>query len=385
MKIAFKQMRVGAERMALMEHAERILTEETEAGFTVTLRTLHYKFVGLDLYPEDWAREVEDRDTGKRVWTKNNQLAYDKLGELVNDGRLIGVIDWAKMDDETRGATTVTSWDSPGEIVAAAANQYKINAWQGQPIMPEIWVEKDARIGVIGKVAKDLFCPAFSARGYPSQTSMYDNAERIRRHLKVHDEVRIYYSGDHDPSGLDIPEDIQNRLNIFLGPDAHRVTVERVALSMAQVKRYKLIDNFAKLSDGRAKKYIEKYGNKSWELDALDSQILYDIVRDQVVAIRDEDTYAKTLAKQKGERKIMQAMKDNWNAVAAFLEGRETGVVDTNIYPPKALKAMLVHAYGLWQDGELRQDWHGLLDDVWNVWNSAYGDPENLNNFDNEE
>ncbi len=42
-----------------------------------------------------------------------------------------------------------TSWDSPGEIVEGAAQQYREDLWLGQKYRPEVWIEKDALIGVI--------------------------------------------------------------------------------------------------------------------------------------------------------------------------------------------------------------------------------------------
>lgn len=37
--------------------------------------------------------------------------------------------------------------------------------------------------------------------------------------------------------------------------------------------------------------YIVEYGRDSWELDALEPSVMVDLIRDQVLALRDEDLW----------------------------------------------------------------------------------------------
>lgn len=60
--------------------------------------------------------------------------------------------------------------------------------------------------------------------------------------------------------------DIRDRLIEFGVPN---LTVEKIALTMPQIRRYKPPPNPAKVTDSRAKAYIDKFGDQSWEVDAL--------------------------------------------------------------------------------------------------------------------
>lgn len=79
----------------------------------------------------------------------------------------------------------------------------------------------------------------------------------------------IIHLGDHDPSGIDMTRDIQERLQMF-GADVY---VKRVALTMNQIGTYNPPPNPAKITDSRASKYIDEYSNESWELDALEIRL----------------------------------------------------------------------------------------------------------------
>ena len=67
----------------------------------------------------------------------------------------------------------------------------------------------------------------------------------------------IIHLGDHDPSGIDMTRDIQERLNMF-GADVY---VKRVALTMNQIDQYNPPPNPAKLSDSRCHAYMEQFGD----------------------------------------------------------------------------------------------------------------------------
>ncbi len=81
--------------------------------------------------------------------------------------------------------------------------------------------------------------------------------------------------------------DIQERLQMF-GADVY---VKRVALTMNQIGTYNPPPNPAKITDSRASKYIDEYGNESWELDALEPQVITDLITNEVTALRNDEIY----------------------------------------------------------------------------------------------
>ena len=118
--------------------------------------------------------------------------------------------------------------------------------------------------------------------------------QRFNRKISDGKHCVILYLGDHDPSGLDMIRDIESRLAEFRTP----VTVQQIALTMEQIQEYNPPPNPAKISDPRASEYIEKYGQVSWELDALKPSVLHALLRTHLNELIDMDRYDATLVKE---------------------------------------------------------------------------------------
>lgn len=119
----------------------------------------------------------------------------------------------------------------------------------------------------------------------------------------------IIHLGDHDPSGIDMTRDIQERLEMF----GAAVKVKRVALTMNQVKTYNPPPNPAKITDSRCGKYIDQYGEESWELDALEPQMLVNLIRNEVTALRDDALYQAICEREAQEKEELQLLVDNYD------------------------------------------------------------------------
>lgn len=240
------------ESMALIDQANRIITDYRAQGFTLTLRQLYYQFVSRDLLP-------------------NKQSEYKRLGSIINDGRLAGLIDWSAIEDRTRNVRVHPSWNDPSDIIESAAVGYQEDIWLGQEYRPEIWIEKDALLGVIEPVCRRYRVPYFACRGYTSQSEQYRAGKRFAKHRSLSVTPIVFHLGDHDPSGIDMTRDNGDRLAMFAGDE---VEVRRLALNMKQITRYNPPPNPAKETDSRSSGYIEKFGSSSWELDALDPSVI---------------------------------------------------------------------------------------------------------------
>jgi hypothetical protein len=209
---------------------------------------------------------------------------------------LAGLIDWDYLQDCTRNLARLDHWNTPGGVFESAAQSYHRDLWLGQDYYVEVWIEKDALVGVIEGVCKRWDVPYFSCRGYTRQSEMWGAGQRLLERLQVGQKVRIIHLGDHDPSGLDMSRDIQDRLRTFVffhlasvhGHDPlenEDFKMERIALNMDQVSRYRPPSNPAKISDSRARAYIHEHGRESWELDALDPDVLVALIEGVLSAI----------------------------------------------------------------------------------------------------
>jgi len=276
-RIAYIDKRFSAASLAIILQANKIIEEYQAEGFDLTLRQLYYQFVSRDLI-------------------ENKQSEYNKLGVVINNARLAGFIDWNSIVDRTRNLKSNSHWDSPKEIIETCAGQFQIDKWENQEYRIEVWIEKDALIGVIENVCRQNDVGFFSCRGYTSQSEMWGASQRLLKHAENGQEIVIIHLGDHDSSGIDMTRDIDDRLNLFT--DQHIVTVNRIALNMDQVEKYDPPPNPAKITDPRAKKYIQKFGQSSWELDALEPRLLEKLIQKTINQYKDDALWEKMIKKE---------------------------------------------------------------------------------------
>jgi hypothetical protein len=301
-------------KVAIVEQAVEIANDYASRGLDLTLRQLYYRFIAghYDLLPEKWI----DPKTG----SKNNERSYKNLGVLLGEARMAGLMDWRAMIDRTRQRSGNPHWDSPTDIIAAIAQQYRLDLWDGQKYRPEVWVEKDALEGVVARAANQLDIPYFSCRGYTSLSSIWDCAQVLATHAKNGRTPVILHLGDHDPSGMDMSRDIEDRVRLFMGKFGSKLKFERIALNKDQIEQYDPPPNPVKATDSRSDGYTESHGDECWELDALDPDVLDQIIKDAVLPFRNDALYKARLAQQKKEKALLQATSDHWIDVAARME-----------------------------------------------------------------
>lgn len=300
-KINYVNKKFAAASLQMIEKANSIIAEYESQGFALTLRQLFYQFVARDLIP-------------------NNLRSYKNLGSVVNDGRLAGLIDWNHIQDRTRSLKSNSHWEDPADIISAVGRSYQIDMWNRQAYRPEIWIEKDAIVGVIENVCEELDVPYFSCRGYTSQSEMWVGGQRIGRWAEGGEQTPvIFHFGDHDPSGKDMTRDIVDRLEMFMGG----VKLERLALNMDQVEKYNPPPNPAKITDSRSKGYIAEFGSESWELDALEPKVIVGLIRREVTKLIDQKIWREDLARLEEERTLLSKTSDLWEDVVKFLEDLE--------------------------------------------------------------
>ena len=289
-RIAYIQKRFNFSSYQIINHANRIIDEFTADGFNLTLRQLYYQFVAQDLI-------------------ENSQKAYKRLGMIINDARLAGLIDWHAIEDRTRNLKGHTHWLNPGQIIEAAARGFRLDHWDNQEYRLEVWVEKEALIGVIGQICAELDVDFFACRGYVSQSEMWSAARRLSSYQYKKQRPVVIHLGDHDPSGIDMTRDIMDRFDLFK-PD--EIDLLRIALNMDQIEEHQPPPNPAKITDSRYNTYRKKYGSDSWELDALNPNIIRDLISDKVKEYRDEEKYAYVLAQEQEYLHILDRVAKNW-------------------------------------------------------------------------
>jgi len=289
MKEFFKGHKFRADSITKIDNANEIVDEYSNEGYELTLRQLYYQFVARGLI-------------------SNNQQEYKKLGSIINKARLAGLIDWDAIADRTRHLRSHPHWSNPSAVLRSAAYSYAKNKWANQEAYVEVWVEKDALIDIVQQVCDRWDVPCFSCRGYVSQSSMYEAGKRHQEMNKKDRECHVIHLGDHDPSGMDMSRDIEDRLYMFEAD----VELHRIALNMDQVDDLKPPPNPAKITDSRAGTYIAKHGYESWELDALEPKYLDTIIESKILEFLDVELFEQIKFEEDKDKDKIHTIANNW-------------------------------------------------------------------------
>lgn len=242
----------------------------------LTLRQFHYRLVSL----------------GDPSFYANTTNAYKYLSSVLVEARKSGLVPYDLMEDRTRSIENRTSswftfWknivqDKFDEIKNPPNADWNYNIWQEEITI--IVVEKEALAGIfknaIGRNTILIVC-----RGYNSLTQIKDLKDGIKAIPRIEDKnLHCYFFSDYDPSGFDIQR------NFFKQCDDLEIkfkTIKRIALTETQIDDFSLPYAPTKKTDSRAGKRIngelvldKKWEKGSVELDALDPNILEDMIKD---------------------------------------------------------------------------------------------------------
>jgi hypothetical protein len=344
MKIEYVPKKFAPPTLGVIRQAEAICQQYQAQGYDLTLRQLYYQFVARGLIP-------------------NKDTEYKRLGNIINDARLAGQLDWDFIVDRTRNLRSLAHWDGPTDLVDAASQQFRTDKWSRQPTRVEVWIEKDALVGVLDTACPPYDVPYFSCRGYTSQSEIWGAAQRLNQYLWAGQNVIILHLGDHDPSGVDMTRDIKDRLKMFTekdginhltqeiikwreqgtwpavtpekGTDEYQalirrlddirdswgqLEVRRIALTMDQVQEYDPPPNPAKMTDARANGYIDVYGDESWELDALDPATLTTLIQDEIEDARDDEQWDQDVEEEEDAKTRLARISEHWDDLNAWLD-----------------------------------------------------------------
>lgn len=280
----------------LIKIADKIIKEYAKQGYTLTLRQLYYQFVARGII-------------------ENTERSYKNLGNLVTNGRMAGLLPWDGIEDRNRG---VEKWrineDIPG-ILEALPRQFAADFWRDQETYVEVWVEKEALSNVVERACAPLRVPFMACKGYLSASEAWRAGKRMELARDDRKRCVIVHLGDHDPSGIDMTRDNQDRLTIFSGWSPSYVEVRRIALTRAQVDQYNPPPNPTKITDSRADDYIVRHGYECWELDALEPQVVVDLITAEIEPMIDQDLWEDARGREAEGQELLRGIGEHWSDI----------------------------------------------------------------------
>lgn len=229
------------------------------------------------------------------------EFEYRYVKRAVKKGRRAGYIDPGLIVDSSRRAeATVESTGAPPDDwlrdrISYIRTGYHENFWNDQDTYVEVWLEKQSLASVFEPICDEYNVRLEATRGDWSDSKVYETCNRLGAEIADGDDVRILYFGDYNPSGLHAPVAIQNTMahyGIELdfrdrddkpeswyfdcwpldGPvtfsvieddgersDAGSLKMERVALTLDDIKRYDLPENPTPSSTDKDKNLKERF------------------------------------------------------------------------------------------------------------------------------
>jgi hypothetical protein len=274
-------------------------------------------------------RQVFYRGVGFGLWPKTETAYKNIVCRLLGDMRREGLIPYSWIADSTRWMRKPRTFSSMQDALEHTAKTYRRALWQDQDTYLEVWLEKEALAGVVFEVTDPWDVPLMVTRGYPSLSFLWSAAETIKaqsmteRPIDVGFEslldelpaamrglsydqqtkdVRILYIGDRDPSGDDIARNVAEQLE-----DMSECYIDfvRVAVTAEQVDEYDLPTRPTKRTDTRTAKWD---GNGSVEVDAIEPDVLRDLIVAEIEGCIDERELDIIRAVEAEEREMARRM-----------------------------------------------------------------------------
>jgi hypothetical protein len=263
---------------AEIERIENAIFRALLADRPMTVRQLFYRLVSSGVIEKT---EAEYKTTVVRL-----------TGRM----RRSGDIPFAWIADETRWMRKPNTHSSLADMLRDSAQLYRRSVWEEQGVYVEVWLEKDALAGVLYEVTSEWDVPLMVTRGYPSLSYLYSAAEAIEECGKP---AHLYYFGDYDPSGVDIPRKVEADLRQF-APTAE-IHFTRVAVNHRQIRQWNLPTRPTKKTDSRSK----GFGSESVEVDAIPPEQLRELVRSKITRHIDAEAYHRMQNVEAAEREAL--------------------------------------------------------------------------------
>ena len=242
-------------------------------------------------------RQVFYQATVKGIVEKT-EAGYGKVQRALVEMRECGDLPFHWIADNTRWQRKPATFQSPEEALRETARFYRKSLWADAEEYVEVWLEKDALSAVVYDVTDDFDVPLMVSRGYSSITFLHQAAADI---FEIDRPAYIYHLGDHDPSGVDAANKIEESLRKYAyGAEIH---FQRLAVLPHQIEEWGLPTRPTKRTDSRAKRFgLDK---ASVELDAIDPHRLRNIVRQAIELHLPPDQFRVLKVAEESERELL--------------------------------------------------------------------------------
>lgn len=241
---------------------------------------------------------------------RNDSASYKSLLDLLTRARLAGLVPMDQVADETR---PVETWNVHGDVQDYIADElevflrtYRRDLLASQPNHIELVAEKNTVAPVVMPVAQEYCIPTTVGRGYcslPPRAAMADRYHRSGKEAFV-----LLVVSDFDPDGEEIAHSLARSLRDDFGVD--QIEPVKVALTAEQVERFGLhTDVEAKKGSAHYRKFVRRYGENVFELEALSPSQLQDLVRQSIQSVLDMNAFEREQDQDRQDAQSLGAVR----------------------------------------------------------------------------
>lgn len=279
----------------ILEQVLAIL-EEYREHWPITNRQILYRMIGKFDFP---------KDHDERLYYYLGRARRARLipfEAIRDDGVVTYSPDWYDGPDDF--------WDDVGRQI----RDYRCDRQAGQPCRMEIWCEAEGMAPQLAEVGNEYSVKVFTNGGANSITGVRQIVNRARHREGP---TVLMHVGDFDPYGENIFNAVVEDAQAFLEEDriigTQRIEPVRVALTVDQVEAFDLPTQKTKTPKNGSKahqtireRWIERYGDRTCQVEALAPDTLAEVVE---TAIRDQiayfDTYCQRVEEEADHRDAM--------------------------------------------------------------------------------
>jgi hypothetical protein len=260
-----------------------------EAAHPITGRGIGYKLFIAGLIPSMARAEMQ------RVY------------RLLKEARECGIIPWSWIVDESRAIERVSTWADPAQYARCVARSYRRDFWNQQPHRVLLVSEKGTVRGLLAPVLNHLAVGFLPVHGFSSATKVHDLAEDDDGRPLI-----LLYVGDYDPSGLFMSErDLPQRLAEYGGD---HVTLRRIALTCEHLHGLTSFPASEKRDDPRYEWFVANYGERCWELDAMDPRDLRNCVEQEIRELIEPVAWQRCEIINRAEQESLKTILEKWGS-----------------------------------------------------------------------
>jgi hypothetical protein len=255
-------------------------------------------------------RPITGRGVGYRLFARQLLQSMSKNGmqrvyRLLKEARERGMIPWQWVVDETSELSGSPSWDDPEHYARSVINSYRRDYWTQQLRRVEVWSEKGTVSGILSPVLDEYGVEFMLCHGFAS-------AGRVKRAClrSARQPLIALYVGDYDPSGMWMSErDLPERLKEYGGK---KVSIRRIALVRSDLRDLPSFPASDKETDTRYPWFVKDYGDRCWELDAMDPNDLRARAEQEILEYIEPKAWERCKVVERAEQRSLVEIMKRW-------------------------------------------------------------------------